>query len=60
MADVCVFDPQVEWTVQPAGLKSQGKHTPFGYADTGAALPGQVQATLVAGTVAYLRPAASA
>lgn len=56
VADVCVFDPDVEWTVLPEVLKSQGKHTPFGYADTGMALPGRVHATLVAGTVAYLRP----
>jgi dihydroorotase len=59
VADVCVFDPRDEWTVQPETLKSQGKHTPFGHADTGMALPGRVHATLVAGTVAYQRPAAA-
>lgn len=57
VADVCVLDPDAQWRVLPEVLKSQGKHTPFGYADTGMALPGQVQATLVAGTVAYLRQA---
>ena len=53
VADVCIFDPQVVWTVTPGRLKSQGKHTPFAFEATGMALPGQVRATLVAGTVAY-------
>jgi dihydroorotase len=53
VADVCVFDPHAEWTVQPAALHSQGKHTPFAFSSTGMALPGRVRATLVAGTVAY-------
>ena len=49
MADVCVFDPGAHWTVQPAALKSQGKHTPF----SGYELPGRVHCTVVAGRVAY-------
>ncbi|MBK6717967.1 MAG: dihydroorotase [Burkholderiales bacterium] len=53
VADVCVFDPTITWTVTPAVLRSQGKHTPFTFEDTGMALPGRVRATLVAGTVAY-------
>jgi dihydroorotase len=53
VADVCVFDPGATWSVKPAELKSQGKHTPFDFAATGTALPGRVRATLVAGTVAY-------
>ncbi len=53
VADVCIFDPQAVWTVTPGRLKSQGKHTPFAFEATGMALPGQVRATLVAGTVAY-------
>ncbi len=53
VADVCVFDPEATWAVTPDVLRSQGKHTPFAFADTGMALPGRVQATLVAGTVAY-------
>ena len=57
VADLCVLDPEAQWRVLPEALKSQGKYTPFGYADTGMALPGQVQATLVAGTVAYQRQA---
>ena len=53
VADVCVFDPDATWAVTPGVLKSQGKHTPFAFEATGMALPGQVRATLVAGTVAY-------
>mgnify|MGYP003333231285 FL=1 len=54
VADLCVFDPSVVWQVEPAALKSQGKHTPFDFSTSGSALPGRVRATLVAGTVAYL------
>ncbi|HUG23835.1 dihydroorotase [Piscinibacter sp.] len=49
MADLCLFDPAERWTVQPAALKSQGKHTPF----AGHELPGRVRCTLVAGHVAH-------
>jgi dihydroorotase len=48
-ADVCVFDPAAQWTVEPAALRSQGRHTPFG----GYELPGRVLATLVGGHLAY-------
>ncbi|MCY7316606.1 MAG: dihydroorotase [Rubrivivax sp.] len=53
VADVCVFDAEATWAVEPARLASQGKHTPFAFASTGMALSGRVRATLVAGTVAY-------
>ncbi len=53
VADVCVFDPEATWSVSPAELRSQGKHTPFSFCSTGMALPGRVRATLVAGTVAF-------
>ena len=49
VADVCVFDPGAHWTVQPAALRSQGKHTPF----AGYELPGRVRCTLVGGGVAF-------
>jgi dihydroorotase len=49
VADVCIFDPQAVWTVEPAALRSQGRHTPFG----GYELPGRVRATLVGGHLAY-------
>ncbi len=53
VADVCLFDPTHEWPLQPEQLKSQGKHTPFSFANTGMALRGRVRATLVAGTLAF-------
>jgi dihydroorotase len=49
-ADICVFDPQAAWTVEPAALRSQGHHTPF----SGYELPGRVRATLVGGHLAYV------
>jgi dihydroorotase len=48
-ADVCVFDPDAAWVVEPSALRSQGHHTPFG----GYELPGRVRATLVGGHLAY-------
>jgi dihydroorotase len=53
MADICIFDPAARWTVQGSALASQGKHTPF----LGYELAGQVQATIVAGHVAFERNA---
>ena len=49
VADVCVFDPGSDWLVEPASLRSQGKHTPF----SGYQLPARVRWTLVGGQVAY-------
>lgn len=49
VADVCVFDPQTEWVVQPDMLRSQGKHTPF----SGYELPGRVRCTIVGGQIAF-------
>jgi len=49
MADLCVFDPASEWTVEPAALRSQGKHTPF----SGYQLPARVRWTVVGGQLAY-------
>jgi len=48
-ADVCVFDPEAFWKVEPGALKSQGKNTPF----TGFELQGKVRCTLVDGQVIY-------
>jgi len=48
-ADVCVFDPEVYWKVEPAALKSQGKNTPF----IGMELQGRVRYTLVGGQLVY-------
>jgi dihydroorotase len=49
LADLCVFDPQDAWTVQPGALRSQGKHTPF----SGYELPGRVRCTVIGGQVAF-------
>jgi dihydroorotase len=49
IADVCIFDPQADWTVTPEALRSQGRHTPF----AGHELPGTVRCTIVGGQVAY-------
>ena len=48
-ADLCVFDPQARWKVEPAALKSQGKNTPFAGYD----MQGKVRFTLVEGQVVY-------
>jgi len=48
-ADLCVFDPEAWWKVEPAALKSQGKNTPF----TGYEVQGRVRYTLVDGQVVY-------
>jgi dihydroorotase len=53
VADLCCFDPSVQWQAHPHALRSQGKHTPFAPGSTGFALPGQTRLTLVAGSVAY-------
>ena len=48
-ADVCVFDPEAYWKIEPSALKSQGKNTPF----LGFELQGKVRYTLVDGQVVY-------
>jgi dihydroorotase len=49
IADVCIFNAEVPWTVSPAALRSQGKHTPF----SGYELAGRVRCTIAAGQVAF-------
>ena len=51
-ADLCVFDADASWRVEPAALRSQGRHTPF----EGHELPARVRATLVGGQVAFDAP----
>jgi dihydroorotase len=53
VADVCIFQPQATWQVEPAALRSQGKHTPFAMDAAGMALDAKVKATLVGGHIAY-------
>jgi dihydroorotase len=48
-ADICVFDPHLEWTVKPQTLISAGRNTPF----MGQTLRGRVTLTLVDGRVVH-------
>lgn len=52
-ADVCVFDPQAEWVLTEAELRSAGKNTPF----LGQRLKGRVNATLMDGRIVFRRTA---
>ncbi len=49
VADLCVFDANGHWRVEPRALKSQGHNTPF----LGYELPARVRATIVAGHLAF-------
>lgn len=49
VADICIFDPLSDWMVEPAALRSQGKHTPF----MGHHLSTRVRWTVVGGQIAY-------
>ena len=46
-ADLCIFDPEEAWTLSPASLCSQGKHTPF----LGCELLGRNCITVVGGRI---------
>ncbi|GAB4117471.1 MAG: dihydroorotase [Sideroxydans sp.] len=48
-ADICVFDPQADWKVEPAALRSQGKNTPF----NGYEMQGRVRYTLLDGQIVF-------
>jgi dihydroorotase len=48
-ADICIFDPERHWKIEPQALKSQGKNTPY----IGLELKGKVRHTLVDGQVVY-------
>jgi dihydroorotase len=48
-ADLVLFDPAAEWTVQPEAFQSLGRNTPF----AGAKLRGKVWGAMVAGRFAY-------
>ncbi len=48
-ADLCFFDPDLRWMLEPAALKSQGKNTPF----IGYEMKGRVRMTMVGGTVVH-------
>ena len=48
-ADVCIFDPDRFWRVEPAALRSQGRNTPF----VGLEVAGKVRVTIVGGHVVH-------
>jgi dihydroorotase len=48
-ADVCVFDPELDWQINSENWKSQGVNTPF----WGQMLKGRVTHTLQAGKIIY-------
>lgn len=48
-ADVTIFDPNAEWTVEPERFLSRGRNTPL----AGVTLRGKVWATLVGGKVVF-------
>lgn len=54
-ADVVIFDPLAEWTVNPADFASKGRNTPL----AGTTLRGRVVATIVDGVVVYQDEAVS-
>jgi len=49
--DVVVFDPDVEWVVDPSRFFSKSRNTPY----TGTTLRGRAELTLVGGRVVYRR-----
>jgi dihydroorotase len=49
VADVTVFDPQLEWTVDPARFLSKGRNTPYG----GRVLRGRAVRTIVGGQTVF-------
>jgi dihydroorotase len=48
-ADITVFDPAEEWTVDPRAFRSKGRNTPYG----GRTLTGRVHTTIVDGRVVH-------
>ncbi len=48
-ADICIFDPDAQWTLSPEHLNSRGRNTPFG----GQPFTGRVSHTLLGGEVVY-------
>lgn len=49
IADLCVFDPELRWTIDDASWFSAGRNTPF----WGAECKGRVTSTLIGGRLVY-------
>jgi dihydroorotase len=54
VADITVFDPAEEWTVDPSTFLSKGRNTPY----SGMALRGRTRCTIVDGRIVYRAPTA--
>ena len=52
IADVCIFDPQISWTMEDSELVSRGHNTPF----LGWRFKGRVTHTLLGGSVVFAMP----
>jgi dihydroorotase len=52
IADLCVFDPEAWWRVEPMVLHSQGKNTPL----LGMELQGRVRYTVIGGRIVFDTP----
>jgi len=48
-ADVTVFDPDAEWTVEPSRFKSKGRNTPY----AGRTMRGRTRCTIVGGSIVH-------
>jgi dihydroorotase len=48
-ADVTIFDPNVEWVVDPDNFVSKGRNTPL----AGSVLKGKVMAVIAGGEIVY-------
>jgi dihydroorotase len=46
---VTVIDPELAWTVQPAGIRSKSRNTPF----SGRSMKGRAVLTIVGGRIVY-------
>jgi dihydroorotase len=49
LADITIFDPDEQWTVDPQQFASKGKNTPL----AGLTLKGRVRYTILGGTIVY-------
>jgi dihydroorotase len=48
-ADICIYDPEDEWQLDPAAMRSRGKNTPF----AGWNLQGKVRYTIIGGRLIH-------
>ena len=51
-ADICLYDPEAEWTPMANSVRTRGRNSPF----YGTLMRGQVVTTILGGRIAYERP----